>query len=69
MPAHHQPHRSCGEHAAVSSRHRPCRKPVLTLHSVRYVPLDEVHEEAAVGSLADLLVPYVVDQSDEEEAA
>ena len=65
MPAHHQLHRSCGERAAVSSRHRPCRTPVLTLQPVRYVPLDEAHEVAAVAALADLLAPYV-DQSDEE---
>ncbi len=67
MPAHHEPQRSCGEHAAVLSRHRPCRKPVLSLEPARYVPLDPAHEEAAVTALADLLVPYV-DQSDEEAA-
>jgi hypothetical protein len=68
MPAHHQPHRSCGEHAAVSSRRRPCRKPSLTLGPARHVTLDEAHEEAAVAALADLLAPYLV-RSDEEEAA
>ena len=68
MPAHHVFHRSCGEHAAVSSRHRPCRTPTLTLQPARYVPLDQAHEEAAVAALADLLVPYV-DQPEEEEAA
>ena len=67
MPAHHQPHRSRGEHAAVSSRRRPCRKPSLTLQPVLYVPLDEAHEGAAVGALADLLAPYL--EPDEEEAA
>jgi len=69
MPAHHQPHRSRGEHAAVSSRRRPCCKPVLTLRPVCYVHLDRAHEEAALAALADLLVSYVVDQSHEEEAA
>ena len=68
MPAHHQPHRSCGEHAAVSSRRRPCRTPSLTLGPARYVTLDQAHEEAAVAVLADLLAPYLV-RSDEEEAA
>ena len=68
MPAHHQLHRSCGEHAAVSSRRRPCRTPVLTLRPARYVHLDEAHEVAAVATLADLLTPYLV-RSDEEEAA
>ena len=67
MPAHHQLHRSRGEHAAVSSRRRPCRRPVLTLRSARYVHLDHAHEEAAVAALADLLAPYV-DQSNEEAA-
>ncbi len=68
MPAHHQPHRSCGEHAAVSSRRRPCRKPSLILEPARYVPLDPAHEEAAVAALADLLAPYLI-RSVEEEAA
>jgi hypothetical protein len=68
MPAHHQPHRSRGEHAAVSSRRRPCRTPVLTLRPVRYVHLDEAHEEAAVCALADLFAPYL-EHSAEEEAA
>jgi len=69
MPAHHQPHRSRGEHAAVSSRRRACRKPSLTLGPARYVTLDQAYEEAAVDALADLLASYVVDQSHEEEAA
>ena len=67
MPAHHQPHRSRGEHAAVSSRRRPCRTTVLTLQPVRHVTLDQAHEEAAVAVLADLLAPYL--EPDEEEAA
>jgi hypothetical protein len=58
MPAHHQPHRSRGEHAAVSSRPRPCRRSHLTLEPASYVPLDHAHEEAAVAALADLLVLY-----------
>lgn len=68
MPAHHQPHRSRGEHAVVSSRSRPCRTPVLTLRPVRYVHLDHAHEEVALAALADLLVPYT-DHRYEEEAA
>jgi hypothetical protein len=68
MPAHHQTHRSCGEHAAASSRRQPCRKPILTLQPARYVHLDQAHEAAAVTALADLLASYL-DQPDEEEAA
>lgn len=68
MPAHHQPHHSRGEHAAVSSRRRPCRTPVPTLEPARYVTLDQTHEEEAVAALADLLAPYL-DQPDQEEAA
>jgi len=67
MPAHHQPHRSCGEHAAALSRRRPCRTRGLTLQPVRYVALDPAHEGAAVAALADLLAPYL--EPDEEEAA
>ena len=67
MPAHHQPHRSRGEHAAVSSRRRPCRSPSLTLEPACYVTLDPAHEEEAVAALADLLAPYL--KPDEEEAA
>ena len=67
MPAHHQPHRSRGEHAAVSSPRRPCRTTGLTLEPARYVTLDQAHEEAAVAVLADLLAPYL--EPDEEEAA
>jgi hypothetical protein len=68
MPAHHQPHHSCGERAAVSSRRRPCRTPGLTLGPARYVALGQTHEEEAVAALADLLAPYV-EHSEEEEAA
>ena len=69
MPAHHQPHRSCAERAAVSSRHRPCRTPSLTLQPARYVTLDQAHEEAALCALADLLAPCLVRSVEEEEAA
>jgi hypothetical protein len=68
MPAHHQPHRSRGEHAAVSSRRRKCRTPSLTLRPVRYVTLDQAHEAAAIAALADLLAPYLI-RSVEEDAA
>ncbi len=69
MPAHHQPHRSRGEHAAVSSRRRPCGKPSLTLEPARYVTLDQALEEAALCALADLLAPCLVRSVEEEEAA
>lgn len=59
MPAHHQPHRSSGEHAAASPRRRPCRKASLILQPVRYIDLDQAHEEAAITALADLLAPYL----------
>ncbi|MDA8313179.1 MAG: hypothetical protein M0Z46_21700 [Actinomycetota bacterium] len=68
MPAHPEPHRSRGEHAAASSRRRPCRNPSLTLRSPSYIPLDPAHEEAAVTALADLLAPYVDDPDDQEAA-
>ncbi len=58
MSAHHQPQCPSGEHAAVSSRHRPCRKPTVVLHPARYVPLDAPHEEAALSALAELLATY-----------
>ena len=64
MPAHHQSHRSRGERAAASPRRRPCRKASLILQPIRYVDLDEAHEEAAVAALADLLVPYVEPEED-----
>jgi hypothetical protein len=67
MSAHHKPHRSSGEHAAVSSRHRPCRKPTVSLDQVRYVPLDAGHEEAALSALAELLATYT--DPDEVEVA
>ncbi len=57
------------EPAWTSSRRWPCRGPVLTLGSVRYVHLDEAHEEEAVAALADLLARYVDDSDEEEEAA
>ena len=67
MPAHHQLHRSCGAHAAASSRRRSCRTTVLTLQPVRHITLDGTHEEAALAALADLLAPYL--EPDKEEAA
>lgn len=67
MPAHHQPHRSCGEHAAASPRPRACRKASLILQAARYVRLEQAHEETAVAALADLLAPYV--EAFEQETA
>lgn len=66
MSAHHQ-HRSRGEHAAVSSRSRQCRRSRLTLEPASYLDLDHAREEAAVAALADLLAMYV--EAPEEEAA
>ena len=59
MPAHHQSHRSRGARAAGSPRRRPCRKASLILQPVRFVDLDQAHEEAAIAALADLLAPYL----------
>jgi len=67
MSAYHQPHRSSGEHAAVSPRHRPCRRPNVTLQAAHYVHLDAAHEEAALAALADLLATYT--DPDDMEAA
>ena len=67
MPAHYEPHRSRGEHAAVSSRRQQCRKASLILQPGRYVDLDQAHEEAAIAALADLIVPYL-DPNGEEAA-
>lgn len=67
MSAHHQPQWSSDEHAAVSSRHRPWRKPTVALHPARYVPLDAAHEDAALLALADLLSTYT--DPDEMETA
>lgn len=67
MSAHHQPHPFSGEQAAGASRHRPCRKPTVTLHPARYVLLDVAHEEAALAALADLLATYT--DPDDVEAA
>ncbi len=67
MSAHHQPHRSSGEHAAVSSRNRSCRKRDLRLQPARYVHLEPVHEEAALSTLAELLATST--DPDDVEAA
>jgi hypothetical protein len=67
MSAHHQPHRSSGQQAAVLSRHPSCRKPTVALHPVRYVPLDAPHEDAALSALAELLAAYT--DPDDVEAA
>lgn len=67
MSAHHQPHRSSGEHVAVSSRNRSCRKPGVRLEPARYVHLEPAHEEAALAALADLLATYT--DPDDVEAA
>ena len=66
MPAHHQPQRSRGEHAAASPR-RPCRKASLILQPVRHITLDQDHEESALAAFANLLAPYT-DQRDREAA-
>ena len=57
---HRQHHHRPADHPGTTApRHRPCRKARLILQPVRYVDLDQAHEEAAVVALADLLATYV----------
>jgi hypothetical protein len=70
MATNHPIHRHSGQAAASSARQKTCRQRPVVLISPRYVELDDAHEQAALGALADLLVPYL-DRSatDEEECA
>jgi hypothetical protein len=70
MATNHPNHRHTGHRAASSSRSQTCRHRPVVLLSPRYVDLDDAHEQAALGALADLLAPYL-DRSavDEEESA
>jgi hypothetical protein len=63
-------HRHTGHTAAFSSRQQTCRKRPVVLLSPRYVELDNAHEQAALGALADLLAPYLQGPiTDEEDCA
>ena len=65
---HRQHHHRPADHPGTTPpRHRPCRKARLILQSVRYVTLDQDHEEAALAAFANLLAPYT-DQRDREAA-
>lgn len=59
MATNHPIHPSRRHSAAVSSRPRTCRKRPVVLSPPRFVELDEVHEQAALGALADLFAPYL----------
>lgn len=67
MATHRRTRHHPDDHAGVSSRHRACQEPGLTLGPAGYVGLDGTHEEAALAALADLLAPYT-DQRDREAA-
>ena len=62
-----QPESHPSERAAPSRRCRSRRKARLTLATARYVGLDQVHEEAAISALAELLATY--SDPDDVEAA
>ena len=65
---HRQHHHRPADHPGTTPpRHRPCRKARLILQSVRYVTLDQDHEEAALAAFANLLAPYL--EPEKEEAA
>ena len=59
MATNHPIHRHTGLKAAPSSRRQTCRQRPVVLSSPRYVELDDAHEQAALGALADLLAPYL----------
>ena len=59
MATNHPIHRHTGHTAASSSRQQTCRQRRVVLSSPRYVELDDAHEQAALGALADLLAPYM----------
>lgn len=70
MATNHPIHRHTGNTAASSSRQQTCRQRPIVLLSPRYVELDDAHEQAALGALADLLAPYLQGPvTDEEECA
>jgi hypothetical protein len=70
MATNHPIHRHTGHTAASSSRQQTCRQRPVVLMSPRYVDLDDAHEQAALGALADLLAPYLQGPvTDEEECA
>ncbi|MGH3183284.1 MAG: hypothetical protein ACRD1G_09665 [Acidimicrobiales bacterium] len=59
MAIDHTIHHQSGLTAATSSRKRTCRQRPVLLHAARFVELDDIHEEAALGAWADLLAPYL----------
>ena len=70
MATNHPIHRHTGRPAASSSRPQTCRQRPVVLLSPRYVELDDAHEHAALGALADLLAPYLErPATGEEESA
>ena len=70
MATNHPIHRHTGHTAASSSRQQTCRQRPVVLASPRYLELDDAHEQAALGALADLLAPYLNrPATDEEECA
>jgi len=70
MATNHPIHRHTDHTAASSSRPQTCRQRPMVLLSPRYVELDDAHEQAAMGALADLLAPYLDRAAtDEEECA
>lgn len=70
MATNHPIHRHTGRPVAYSSRQQTCRQRPVVLLSPRYVDLDDAHEQAALGALADLLAPYLERSAvDEEECA
>jgi hypothetical protein len=70
MATNHPNHHHTGHRAASSSRRQTCRQRPVVLLSPCYVDLDDVHEQAALGALADLLAPYLECSTlDKEESA
>ena len=53
--------------AASSARQQTCRQRPVVLMSPHYVELDDVHEQAALVALADLLAPYLERPTTSEE--
>lgn len=70
MATNHPIHRHSGHMAASSSRRQACRQRSVVLLSPQYIELDDAHEQAALGALADLLAPYLErPATGEEESA
>lgn len=67
MATNHPIHRHTGPTAASSARQQTCRQRPVVLMSPHYVELDDVHEQAALVALADLLAPYLERPTTSEE--